>query len=445
MLTLGIDYGTTKNAAVLYDPDCPQDFCAVSAPHNAAVDAPEFCAEQDFNKVWQSVLQLISRLPAEKIARVQAVGLTGQMHSAVCWNDAEISPVITWQDKRASATGKLDTFIRHTKRKLADGFGAVSLAAMSLDGSLQKYTHAASPVSLIGAMLCGDRDRVFMEATFGASWGIWDMAGDTWDMEAVKALQIPPEILVPVTPVGSCIGRTCGVPGLPDGIPVCAPIGDNQASVLATAGNTSEELYLTLGTGAQLSAVVSRGELSLPENSPVELRPFTDGRMLVVHAPLCGGKAWAALGNMVNSCFTALGLPPLPERELLDKLDKIALTNTANGVTFNPLFLGRRGEPDLTGEISGLTLENFRLGSLASALVTGMVGELFEFFPPSLIASGKTVLGSGNCVRFCAAVRQEIRRRTNAVLAVRQLSEEAACGAAQLAAEMVDGRSAGKI
>lgn len=437
MLTLGIDYGTTKNAVVLYDPDDPQDFHAVSAPHHAAVETPEFRAEQDFNKVWRSVLELISRLPAEKLAQVRAVGLTGQMHSVVCWNDAEISPVITWQDKRASATGILDTFIRRSNRKLADGFGAVSLAAMDLDGSLAGYTHAASPVSLIGAMLCGDRNKVFMEATFGASWGIWDMAKNSWDMDAVRSLQIPPSILAPVTPVGSCIGRTCGVPGLPDGIPVAAPFGDNQASVLATAGNTGEELYLTLGTGAQLSAVVAPGELTLPENSPVELRPFTDGRMLAVYAPLCGGKAWAALGDMVNSCFTALGLPPLPERELLDKLDKIALTNTANGVTFNPLFLGRRNEPDLTGEISGLTLENFRLEFLASALVKGMTGELFEFFPSSLIASRKRVLGSGNCVRFCAAVRQEICRRTNAELIVKQLSEEAACGAAQLAGKMI--------
>ena len=248
MLTLGIDYGTTKNAVVIYDSENPQNVIAASAAHHAALERPAGIAEQDFNKVWSSILDLIAQLPQEALAQVRAVGLTGQMHSMVCWNDSEVSPVVTWQDKRASNAGILTELCEKSNRFLADGFGGVTLAVMARNKELASYTHCASPVSLIGAKLTGTTDKPVMEATFGASWGIWDIKEDSWDMSVVKALDIPAQLLPGCLKTGSCIGLTNGIPGLPDGLPVCTPLGDNQASVLSTAGNTANELYLTLGT-----------------------------------------------------------------------------------------------------------------------------------------------------------------------------------------------------
>lgn len=433
MLILGIDYGTTKNAVVLYDTEKAQNICALSLAHHGELERASGIAEQDFNKIYSSIIDLINLLPPESLAQVRAIGLTGQMHSTVCWNDREISPVVTWQDKRASHAGLLDELCTVSGRRLADGFGAVTLAVMARQGDLKKYTHCANPVSLIGAKLTGTINKPLMEATFGASWGIWDMDKNRWDTTAVKALDIPENILPDCVKSGSCIGYTCNVPGLADGIAVCAPLGDNQASVFGTAKDSKNELYLTLGTGAQLSAVVPK-DSAVKFGAAVELRPFIGDQLLAVHAPLCGGKAWAVLGDMVNSVLTALGLPAIPEKELWDKLDFLALQSSPGEIKFSPLFLGSRQEPDVRGEISCLTLDNFRLAPLAAALAQGIIAELFAPFPAELLRSRQKILGSGNCVRFCSAIRKEIVKCSGLALELIDSCEEAACGAAKLAA-----------
>ena len=110
MLTLGIDLGTTKVAAVLYDTENPEAGCAVSAEHHAASSGAPGCAEQNAEIMYEAVLRLLAELPSQKLTQVKAIGLTGQMHSVVLWNNSEVSPIVTWQDKRASAAGHLEEF-----------------------------------------------------------------------------------------------------------------------------------------------------------------------------------------------------------------------------------------------------------------------------------------------------------------------------------------------
>lgn len=431
MLTMGIDYGTTKNAVVITDSDDPEIFFSASAAHNAALHTEAYAAEQDFELVWQSICQLISSMPPHILKQVQAIGLTGQMHSVVCWNDHHVSPVITWQDKRASATGRLEYFLQNSSRHLADGFGAVSLAVMAENGTLSEYSHASSPISLIAARLTGNQNYSFIDPTFGASWGIWNMEHASWNFDDAAKLGIPAEILPHVVPSASIIGYTSNIPSLPDGIPVLAPIGDNQASVLATSGNAGEELYLTLGTGAQLSAIITTDELdSIPGN--VELRPFINNHFLVVNAPLCGGKAWAALGDFINNSLSSLGLPPFQAKDLLNKLDALALSAQDTPLNFSPIFLGTRNNPNIRASISGISLNNFTLPNIAAALADGIVAELFAPFPKEFIRSRKKIIGSGNCVRYCVSIRNAIHHQSQLPLHLITLKEEAACGASRL-------------
>ena len=98
MLTLGIDLGTTKVAAVLYDPDASGAGRAVSTEHHAALPTAPGHAEQDGEKMYAAVLRLLAELPPRELGRVEAVGLTGQMHSVILWSGGELSPAVTWQD-----------------------------------------------------------------------------------------------------------------------------------------------------------------------------------------------------------------------------------------------------------------------------------------------------------------------------------------------------------
>ena len=224
MLTLGIDLGTTKVAAVLYDTENPEAGCAVSAEHHAASSGAPGSAEQNAETMYDAVLRLLAELPSQKLMQVKAIGLTGQMHSVVLWNNSEVSPIVTWLDKRASAAGHLEEFRSLSGRPLSDGFGAATLAELARQKGLKQWQYAASPADWQAVRLTGIPEPV-MDPTFAASWGIYDSGSGVWDYEAAAALNIPEYLLPRIVPSGSMVGRTRNVPGIPDGIPVIAPFG----------------------------------------------------------------------------------------------------------------------------------------------------------------------------------------------------------------------------
>ena len=157
MPTLGIDLGTTKTAVVLYDPETPDaSGWARSREHHAALPAAAGFAEQDAGKIYDSVLQLLAEFPREELARVEAVGLTGQMHSVLLGCGTDVSPIVTWQDKRASISGHLEEFRRKSGLPLADGFGAVTLAELAQQRKLDRWDYAATPAGWLAMRLTGN-------------------------------------------------------------------------------------------------------------------------------------------------------------------------------------------------------------------------------------------------------------------------------------------------
>lgn len=128
----------------------------------------------------------------------------------------------------------------------------------------------------------------------------------------------------------------------------------------------------------------------------------------------------------------------MPEKLLLDRLDALALeVDGESAPVVAPHFLGERHNPAEFGSITGITLENFTLPNLARGLAAGIVRNLGGSFPPEFYRNRERVVGSGNCVRFCGSIRREIERQFDLPLEIRSVREEAAVGAARLAARSV--------
>lgn len=435
-LTLGIDLGTTKIALVLFHPHSPEKNRILSRASGAALPGAPESAQQDYRKMEETVFDLLSQFPRQELERVGAIGVTGQMHSVVLWNETEISPVTTWQDRSAGAAGVLESFRQRSSCPLADGFGAVTLALLALRGELAKWQFCGTPADLLAVRMTGPNRSAEMDPTFAASWGIYDPETKDWKQKAVRALGIPPALLPAVKPSGSIAGWTQHVPGLPDGVPLLLPLGDNQASIFATAEDPDRELFLTIGTGAQLSCTTD-GRIPLPRCT--ELRPYLRGQQLATTAPLCGGRAWAWLGDTVNAMLKELGLPPFPEKELLNRLDEMAFrAEKASPLTVSPHFLGERNAPSLRGSIEGITLNNLTLPNLAAGLARGIIRQLAEGIPDGLRNGRERIIGSGNGLRLCRFLQQAVEEEFHLPLLFRDLREEAATGAARLAAEKLD-------
>ena len=435
--TLGIDLGTTKAAAVIVAEDGA--LLAVSgAPHHADLPAEPGGADQDVRRILDCARAEINRLPAELRRTVGAVGITGQMHSVLLGGGGKLSPLTTWQDRRCGEA-MLAGFRRRAGITLRNGFGGTTLARLAAGNALGGWSFAAAIGDFLAATLAGN-DAIVTDPTHAASWGLYDMETGNWNFAAADALGIPAGLLPRIRPCGSVIGKLCSVEsaalGIPPGIPVVNAIGDNQASILATGKAFGKELYLTLGTGAQLSMVLDRRPAELPD--ALELRPFPGNRLLLTAAPLCGGAAFAWLADTVNAFRRDLGETELPRRELLDKLDELGLAVLEAGeddVTAGTHFLGERHDPSLRGSFDGFTLSNATPGRIAAALAVGIVRNLKQRFPPELLAERTTVIGSGNAVRLVKSIQFAIRREFGLALELSSAREEAAVGAAELAAQ----------
>ena len=423
ILSLGLDIGTTKSACVVRDTaDDKLLFCR-SLIHNASLGD----GVQSVKKHREVLHELISAIPENLRKDIETIGVTGQMHGVLCWNEVETTELFTWQSQveELAEIQKIDS-------TLQNGFGITTLASLSLKGfDFSKYRYSGTIHDYAVYLFCG---KSVIDYTDAASFGAYDIEKNCFKEDVIKKLNIPEKILPDVVAVGSVVGETCNFPNLKDGIKVMAAIGDNQASVFASCSNMRDELFLTIGTGIQLSGVVDKIV------DEVEIRPFVDGKFLAVASPLCGGAAWAWLEKFIKGTINLLGVKELSDEEIYKFMDEVALKEISSTdlPRIMPNFLGERGEINLRGSITNLTLDNFSIGKIAAALALGIIKNLFNMMPEAVWQSKKSLIASGNAIRKSTALQQACRKisRMNPILI--ESCEEAAQGAAKLSERLVD-------
>lgn len=420
MLALGIDCGTSKVAAVLVDEN-GTPVRAVASPHRAEIPAAAGRAEQDANRILATTEALVQSLPDNQRRQVAAIGFTGQMHGVLLHDAASMprSPLVTWQDRRLLEDS---AFLSSLGRRLHAGYGLATLAWWARNGGLPKGVHAATIHGFIAARWAG-LDRAPIDPTDAQAWG---------GLEPLPS--VPSDVLPTAVGHGVRIGalsaQAAVATGLRAGIPIAAPLGDNQASLRATLTDPARELAFTVGTGCQLTAVVRRGSITDEGNS--DLRPFDDEHDAVVAAPLCGGAAWLWLADTTAAWIAALGLTPPPREEIMNRLDDLGLAAT-DRLTIQPHLRGERHDPALSGSIQGLTLDGGGPGEIARALARGIVATARDMLPAAARTGRTCVVGSGNALRRTALLRAMTEAELGLPLVLSEHREEAATGAALVA------------
>ena len=105
----------------------------------------------------------------------------------------------------------------------------------------------------------------------------------------------------------------------------------------------------------------------------------------------------------------------------------------ANGLTVDPLFLGSRTDNLATGSIHGIDSENLRPANLIRATANGIVDELFGYFSQADTHATRLFI-TGNAARHIPLLREVVQDRWGARPHAVEFEEEAALGAAYLAA-----------
>lgn len=448
---LGLDMGTSKICALALNAATGEPGAVVSTASRADIPAlPAGWREQDPESIFQTVCECVRGLladPALRDAEIAGVGITGQMHGVLVVDRAlkPLTSLITWQDQR-TAGSVLDSarealgpqaFSRHGCH-LHAGYGAATLQWLLSQGRFPEGACALSLADYLVARLTGGRAT---EPTHAASWGILDLGSNDWDAGALDALGIPRELLPPVQPsaqpVGVLLPDVAQTLGLPDGIPVCAPVGDNQASVIAAAGLDLDAIVLNLGTGGQIS-VPSRECVCAPG---LETRPMPFGGWLTVGASLCGGWAYAYLCDFFRSVAQEMTGQTVSRDQAFERLNVLAAAAPAGceGLRADTRFSGTRNEPALRGSLQHLDSTNFTPANLARAVLEGMVRELADLGRLAGLGTASRVVASGNAVRKNPILKSLIEETFQLPCSLALHSEEAALGAALCARRALRG------
>lgn len=427
---IGIDIGTTTISAVVLNLESakPAGIYTIVSGADIPSDKP-WEKMQDAKNITDRIVRLVDSL-VHRYKNVTSIGFDGQMHGIV-YLDGDgnaVSPLYTWQDNRAGVreNGKSSCEIIEeiTGYKLAPGYGlATHYDLLRHNAVPKKAKKICTVMDYAVCALCG-RGEPLTHSTNAASMGFYKI-GKGFDMQAVESCGMDPSLLPETT-------ESPAIAGYYNGIPVSVAIGDNQSSFLGSVKDREHSVLINFGTGSQITVAADMDTLAESCFKPtmdIEIRPFMENDCLVSGSALCGGRAYALLERFFRSYAAALGLPDTEQYETMNKLAEEGMNET-DSIFAETTFCGTRSNPDKRGSVTGIGEHNFTAGSLTTAVLRGMVDELYGMFEGMPHEHINSLVVSGNAVRKNPALRTMISRIFGMPINMPVHYEEAAYGAA---------------
>lgn len=445
-MILAVDLGTSKICVVALDQETARLLALCSVVNDSFVTGlPNDRHEQCPQRTLALCETLIAQLLADECVAgrsVQGIGFSGQMHGVLLVDSAlhPLTNLITWRDRRTAALDLPGNIAESVARlpadapsrtgcRLAMGYGAATLSWLRRNGLLPENSLALSIAGYVAASLTGVGA---IDETHAASWGIYNLLSSCWDEECVTQLTLPvgvlPEIRSSAMPLGTVTRTAAERLGLGNCPPVCAPIGDMQASVIGSAGLAGDAVVVNIGTGSQIAIPAK----SCVFTDTLDAWPLPFGNFLRVGACLCGGWSYAYLKQFLQQALFQLGGAELTDAEVYTRMNELASSAPpgANGLSVDTRFSGTRQHGGISGAITGITTTNLTPANFARAVLEGMVEELYSLWHDATCADARRLVASGNAVRVNPLLRSIIQSRFALPCQISSLPEEAARGAA---------------
>ncbi len=456
MRAIGIDIGTTSICLGVYEEGTGK-LSVVCQEKNYFLDGT---FRQDPDRIYAVVTGMLDNIlqSDDSTDRPAAIGISSQMHG-ILYVDREgraVSPYYTWKEESGNETFGEETYASYLSRvtgcEMYSGYGSVTHFYLQRTGQIpEEAVHLANIGDYIAMRLCDAKEPV-MSSSIAASLGGFDLRGRCFAMDALERAGVETSYYPQVRAAGFVFGTYRG-------IPVTCAQGDNQASFYAAVGEKQDALSVNVGTGSQVSLF----HRELIEGTEAEIRPFTEKGFLYVQASVNGGKVYERLAEFVKgTVYAVTGI----ETDVYEKLEEAGAQVHTTDLCIAPLLYGSRqrqasgesakrrepenlmlgrnakrqepGNPAPGGSMTGLTAENFTLGNMVRAYVTGMALELYQMYEqlPDVLKAGKReIIASGNGIRKNRLLRQGVERLFGLPVRFRDIAEEAAAGAAMWALE----------
>ncbi len=260
---LGIDIGTTGAKALLLSEN-RGIFATGSAEYPLITPKPNW-AEQNPEGWWEATVSSVRACLEQVITsgetpEVQAIGLTGQMHSSVFLGDDNrvLRPAILWCDQRTDAqcreiveTVGFEQLIGITSNKALTGFTAPKILWVRQNEPevYSQITRILLPKDYIRLKLTG---QYATDVSDASGTLLFDVANRKWSDEMFEALNIPhgwlPECYESIEVTGRISKEAGEILGLSEGTPVVGGGGDQAAGAVGNGIVTEGMASCVLGT-----------------------------------------------------------------------------------------------------------------------------------------------------------------------------------------------------
>ena len=278
---LAIDQGTTGSTVALMDArgklrasvnyEFPQIYPRPGWVEHRPVD------------IWESVgkgIRAVLRKKVCKPADIVAIGITNQRETALLWDRSSGEPLnnaIVWQCRRTTdfceslRTAGHEKIIKRRSGLVLDPYFSASKYRWLLKNTpgiarLRKSKRVAAGTVdsfLIWRLTGGDVHAT--DVSNASRTSLMNLKTGKWDARLLQLFDVPADILPQIMPSSAILGRTRGVNGLPDGIPIAGVAGDQQAALFGQACFAVGDAKCTFGTGSFI--LMNTGSEILQSNS----------------------------------------------------------------------------------------------------------------------------------------------------------------------------------
>lgn len=377
---VGLDIGTSGVKAILVS-ETGEVLAHANTPLELWTPQPGW-AEQHPDDWWAATIVSIKRVLAERPgARVQAVGISGQMHSSVFLDraGAVIRPALLWCDGRTTDQCGEITRLAGGEASLREWVRNPALEGFTLPKVLWLREHEPEAYRRLATVFLAKdfirfrlTGRLATEPSDAAGTLMFDPARMQWSEDLLRAVGVPMTLLPDVGGSSEVLGTVhaaaAASTGLPIGTPVVGGGADNACGAAGVGAVTPGDAVASWGTSGTVLAVTAE--------------PLVDPGLRVHTFCHVVSGTWYLMGVVLSAGGAFSWYRERFARDLGEGGDVSGMLNDeaasipigADGVTFLPYLQGERTphrDAAARGAFLGLSLSHSR-AHLTRAVLEGI-------------------------------------------------------------------------
>jgi xylulokinase len=379
-LFLGLDIGTSGVKAILVSSDGTV-VAATTTPLTLSTPRPGW-AEQHPDDWWQAAIRSIQDvLAARPNETVEAIGISGQMHSSVFLDRSGnvVRPALLWCDGRTTAECEEITRRAGGEDRLREWVRNAALEGFTLPKVLWLRNHEPDAYARVATVVLA-KDFIRYRLTGGLACEPSDASGTlmfdparlTWSDEILAAVDVPRALLPNVGGSADVLGRVTAAAaqatGLRAGTPVVGGGADNACGAAGVGVIAPGEAVASWGTSGTVLAPTAE-PLVDPKLRAHTFCHVAPGTWYVMGVVLSAGGAFAWYRDQL-----ARDVVGRPGADATLDAEAATIPPGADGVTFLPYLQGERTphrDASARGAFLGLSLAHSR-AHLTRAVLEGI-------------------------------------------------------------------------